>query len=187
MEAPTLNLHQDLIDRCLAGERSAQHALYQQYARAMYNVALRIVGDADDAQDALQEAFIRAFAKLHTYNGTSTFGAWLKRIVINQALTLVKQRKGEELMDDTVPEPMEEAPEWPGEEGYAIEQVKKAVAALPDGFRSVFSLYLLEGYDHREIAEILDITESTSKSQLNRAKKKVVDYLKEYKVYGTHG
>lgn len=181
-------MHQDLIDRCLEGERSAQYALYKKYARAMYNVALRIVGDADDAQDVLQEAFVRAFDKLHTYSGVSTFGAWLKRIVINQALTLVKQRKGETPWDDTMPEPVaEEAPSWPEEHKYAVEQVKRAVKELPDGFRAVFSLYLMEGYDHREIAEILGITESTSKSQLNRAKKKVIELLKGYSVYGTHG
>ncbi|MEL6535711.1 MAG: sigma-70 family RNA polymerase sigma factor, partial [Bacteroidota bacterium] len=75
----------------------------------------------------------------------------------------------------------------PEDHSYAVEQVKRAVQELPDGFRTVFSLYLLEGYDHREIAEILGITESTSKSQLNRAKKKVIELLKGYSVYGTHG
>ena len=153
----------------------------------MYNVALRIVGDEEDAQDALQEAFVRAFDKLHTYSGVSTFGAWLKRIVINQALTLVKQRKGDVRWDDSMPEPMEESVPWPEESELSMAHVKQAVKQLPDGFRTVFSLYLLEGYDHREIAEILEITESTSKSQLNRAKKKVVEILKGYRMYGTHG
>ena len=187
MAATTLNLHQDLIDGCLAGNRQAQYALYKQYSRAMYNVALRIVGNEAEAEDALQEAFVRAFDKLHTYSGVSTFGAWLKRIVINQALGLVKARREELRWDETLAEPAEEPPPWPDEEEYTVQQVKLAVNALPDGFRMVFSLYLLEGYDHREIADILGISENTSKSQLNRAKKKVIELLEGKVSYGAHG
>lgn len=187
MEAPTIHLHQELVSRCLAGERTAQYELYRKYSRAMYNVALRIVGDVDDAQDVLQEAFIRAFSKLDTFSGHSTFGAWLKRIVINQALTLIKQRRGELPLEEMGEEAYDEAPDFPEDMDAEVERVKWAVMQLPDGFRAVFSLYLLEGYDHREIAEILEISESTSKSQLNRAKKKVIEILQGDMRYEAQG
>lgn len=152
----------------------------------MYNVALRIVGSSEEAEDVLQEAFLRAFDKLYTFSGASTFGAWLKRIVINQALTHVKQRKGEVRWDDHTPEPIVEYAPFDYDLHTDLATIKEAVKQLPDGFRMVFSLYLLEGYDHREIAEILDISESTSKSQLNRAKKKLLELIEGKVNYGTH-
>jgi RNA polymerase sigma-70 factor (ECF subfamily) len=143
----------------------------------MFNVAYRITGNEDDAADVLQEAFISAFRSLDSYRGDATFGSWLKRIVVNKGINELKKRKHESMPDDErfdVPMSDEEEVYRPG---LTIESVKKAITELPDGYRSVVSLYFVEGYDHQEIAEIMGITESTSKSQLNRAKKRLKELL----------
>lgn len=178
MEAKAINLHEDLIERAMQNEQSAQFELYKKYNAAMYNTALRITGSTALAEDALQESFLSAFRSLVFYRGESTFGAWLKRIVINTSLTLAKKESNWTLTDD-VPEEAETS-EGEEERDYNIAHVKRAIHRLPDGFRSVLTLYLIEGYDHKEIAEILDITESTSKSQYKRAKDKLRKNLKDY-------
>ncbi len=144
----------------------------------MYNTAYRIVNNEDEAEDVLQEAFISAFNNLESYRGNSAFGAWMKRIVINKALTQVTKKKMERFPDDERWDVKEEEP-IDVFEGFpfTIEKVRSAIEALPDGYRTVLSLYLLEGYDHGEIAEIMGITESTSKSQFNRSKKKLREVL----------
>lgn len=183
MEAQAAHIHQDLIDRCRQGDRIAYQRLYKLYSRSMYNVGYRIVNDSDEAEDVLQEAFISAFNNLERYRGDSSFGAWLKRIVINKAINQVNKRKLDRLPEDDRWDVMEEA-EVDVFEGFpfTVESVREAIERLPDGYRSVLSLYLLEGYDHGEIAEILKITESTSKSQFNRAKKKLKELLEEASV-----
>ena len=170
-------MHDDLIARCRAGDRAAHYRIYTLYSRSMYNVAYRITGNGEDAEDVLQEAFISAFKNLHNYRGDATFGAWLKRIVVNKSINVLKKRKHESLPGDGDWEVPDEEPAGEYREGLTVERVKKAIEELPDGYRSVLSLYLLEGYDHQEIAEILGITESTSKSQLNRAKGKLREKL----------
>lgn len=177
MDQKATNIHEELIARCRDGERSAFQRIYQLYSRSMYNVAYRIVGNEDDADDVLQESFISAFNNLDHYRGDATFGAWLKRIVINKAINVLKRKKMEALPEDDrwdVPDESHEEPEY---EELTVERVKKAIQQLPDGYRSVLSLYLLEGYDHQEIGEILGVSESTSKSQLNRAKNKLRELL----------
>ncbi len=144
----------------------------------MYNAAYRIVNNEDEAQDVLQEAFISAFHNLDGYRGDSAFGAWLKRIVINKALTQAAKKKMERFPDDDRWDVKEEEPVdifqgFP----FTVEKVRSAIEALPDGYRTVLSLYLLEGYDHGEIAAIMGISESTSKSQFNRSKKKLREVL----------
>jgi len=146
----------------------------------MYNVGFRIVNNTEEAEDVLQEAFTSAFRNLHHYRGDSTFGAWLKRIVINKAINYLHKRKAERMPEDERWDVHEEEEEnilegFP----FSVEQVRSAIERLPDGYRLVLSLYLLEGYDHAEIGEIMGITESTSKSQFNRAKKKLKDLLEE--------
>jgi RNA polymerase sigma factor (sigma-70 family) len=174
-----LNVHADLIDRCRSGDRDAHYRLYKLYSKAMFNVSLRITGNAGDAEDALQDAFVSAFRNLSNYRGDAAFGAWLKRIVVNEAINVLKKRRHELIPDD---EDWDIAEVEQGEEyreELTVDRVKKAIAALPDGYRTVLSLYLLEGYDHQEIAEIMNISESTSKSQLNRAKAKLRESLKQ--------
>jgi RNA polymerase sigma factor (sigma-70 family) len=175
-EAGDVHIHAEIIERCRQGDREAHYALYKLYSRSMYNIAYRIVNDRDEADDVLQEAFISAFRSLNSYRGDASFGSWLKRIVVNKAINFLKNRKTERFPDDEKFDVAEEA--WEEQEiPYSISQVRKAMEDLPDGYRSVLSLYLLEGYDHGEIAEILGISESTSKSQFNRSKKKLREIL----------
>ncbi|HRE68728.1 MAG: RNA polymerase sigma factor [Cytophagales bacterium] len=180
MEAQAIHIHSELINRCRQGDREAYYKLYKLYSRSMYNVGFRIVNNTEEAEDVLQEAFTSAFRNLHHYRGDSTFGAWLKRIVINKAINYLHKRKAERMPEDERWDVHEEEEEnilegFP----FSVEQVRSAIERLPDGYRSVLSLYLLEGYDHAEIGEIMGITESTSKSQFNRAKKKLKDLLEE--------
>jgi RNA polymerase sigma-70 factor (ECF subfamily) len=143
----------------------------------MFNVAYRIVGNEDEAQDALQEAFISAFRNLDSYRADATFGAWLKRIVVNKALNSLNRKKPDPIPDDETWDVAEEDVQVEYKEGLTIDRVKRGIAELPEGYRNVLSLYLIEGYDHQEIAEIMGFTESTSKSQLNRAKGKLREIL----------
>ena len=174
MSAEAVNIHEDLIQRCRQGDQQAHFRLYQLYKKSMYNVGYRIVNNEEEAEDVLQEAFISAFRNLAFYRGDATFGAWLKRIVVNKAINYLKRRQLERLPEDEkwdVKE--EESTDALDHFPYTVEQVREAIANLPDGYRAVLSLYLLEGYDHGEIGEILGISESTSKSQFNRSKKKL--------------
>ncbi len=175
----TIDLHAALVQQCIAGDRLAQYQLYQLYAKAMYNICWRMMNSKEEAEDMLQEAFADAFASLQRFRGDSTFGAWLKRIVINKCINELKRRKVDlELRDDIGRfEGVEEDNSHNPDLKLEVERVMHAVKKLPDGYRVIFSLYLLEGYDHREIAEILEITESTSKSQYMRAKKKIKELL----------
>lgn len=172
------NIHQDLIDRSLKGDGIAQSKLYGLYSKAMYNVCLRITNNEDDTKDVMQEAFISAFQNLGSYKGEASFGAWLKRIVVNKAINHIKRKRVEFTeLNPGIDEMQEEQPDLTNEQELTVEKIKNAILKLPDGYRLVFSLYLLEGYDHQEIAGILNISESTSKSQYNRAKKKLRELI----------
>lgn len=171
-----------LIEACKKGDSRAQMEVYKKYYRAMYNIALRIINDTAEAEDVMQESFLSAFRKLETYKGEVTFGAWLKKIVINRSLDVIKSRKAL-ISLESVPE----LPDEKGGESYLdyrdlnIEMVKHAIQALPDGYRVVLSLYLIEGYDHDEISEILGITNATSRTQYHRARKQLAKKLNELK------
>jgi len=172
VKSTILNPHAELIEQCRQGNREAFYRLYKLYAKSMYNVGYRIVNDTGEAEDVLQEAFISAFRNLHYYRGDASFGSWLKRIVVNKAINAIKKRRMEQLPENEdfdMAEKVQDERDFP----FTVEMVRKAIAELPDGYRAVLSLYLLEGYDHGEIAEILGISESTSKSQFNRSKKKL--------------
>ncbi|HMQ07820.1 MAG TPA: RNA polymerase sigma factor [Saprospiraceae bacterium] len=175
----TLEYKEELVSKLIKGERSAQFTFYKTYADAMYNVSVRIVNNHDEAQDILQKSFMDAFNNIHTYNGSSTPGAWLKRIVINNSIDYLRKQKPvfQEIDHTIISLPDEENDEV--DVRYQVDKVRRAIELLPDGYRTVLSLYLLEGYDHQEIGEILNITESTSKSQYSRAKLKLKELLKE--------
>jgi RNA polymerase sigma factor (sigma-70 family) len=184
VEAAFRNIHQDLIDGCKNGDQKAQFQIYKLYYKAMFNTSLRIVSDTMEAEDIMQEAFLSAFEKIDTYSGTVSFGAWLKKIVINRSLDAVSKQKAIFEDIDTHFELQEESDKGTD---YIVEieekmyEVKTAINNLPDGYRIILSLYLLEGYDHDEIAEILGISSSTSRSQLSRAKQKLLNELKNGK------
>lgn len=172
------DIHDELIQRCRMGDPAAYHQLYKLYKRSMFNTSYRIVNNIEEAEDILQEAFVNAFKNLRHYRGDSTFGAWLKRIVINKAITQVKKKRMERFPEDERWDVREEE-EVDVFDGFpfTVEKVRQAIQKLPEGYRMVLSLYLLEGYDHQEIGEILGISESTSKSQFNRSKKKLKELL----------
>lgn len=171
-----------LIEACKKGDSKAQLEVYKNYYKAMYNVALRIINDTAEAEDVMQESFLSAFQKLETFKGEVTFGAWLKKIVVNRSLDVIKTRKALISLESVA-----ELPDDRGSESYLeykdlnIELVKQAIQTLPDGYRVVLSLYLIEGYDHDEISEILGITNATSRTQYHRARKQLVKKLNELK------
>ena len=175
------NIHQDIIDRCREGDEKAQFQMYKLYYKAMYSVSLRIVNDAMEAEDVMQEAFLSAFKKMHTYKGEVSFGAWLKKIVVNRSLDYLKKRKVqlEEIDERTT---QIEDYQMPTHEINA-EVLKAAIQNLSDGYRVVLSLYLIEGYDHEEISQILNISNSASRTQLLRAKNKLREMLKGKEVF----
>jgi len=167
------HIHDLLIEECKKGNRKAQFSIYKLYSKAMFNVAYRILNNREEAEDMLQEAFTDCFRNISTFRASSTFGAWLKTIVINKCINRLRKRETDLVyVDDyrVLERPEEETPSplWPD-----TKTVARAVEQLPDGYRVIFSLYLLEGYDHSEISQILGITESTSKSQYSRAKDKL--------------
>ena len=181
------NTHREIVEACKGGDRQAQFELYRLYSRAMYNICMRMTRNELDAEDLLQHSFMDVFSKLHTFRYQSSIGAWIKRIVVNNCINFLKKRKLklEELGDHHSEAPQEgkEFGEWnspnskKSEGHFSVDRINEAIFQLPDGYRTVFSLYLLEGYDHKEIASILDITEATSKSQYSRAKKKLKEIL----------
>lgn len=173
------DIHKPIIVKASKGHVKSQRKLYELYAKAMFNISYRMMNNMEDAEDILQEVFCEAFRRLNTYRFESTFGAWIKRITINKCINELKKRKhslqlNEELATDIIVD--EEIDD--SELELKVEHIKHAMAMLPNGYRIIFSLYMLEGYDHQEIADILEISVSTSKSQLARAKKKLLEILK---------
>lgn len=163
-----INIHQSLIDRCLENDKEAQFSIYKLYYRSMYNTSLRIVNKIDDAEDIMQESFLTAFQKLPTYKGEVSFGTWLKRIVINRSLDYLRKRRVEfEEVTSEIPV-FEEVNN--NEPEFSVEEIKYAISQLSDGYRTILSLILLEGYDHEEVSEILGISNVTSRTQFSRAK-----------------
>lgn len=174
-----------LIEKCKQHDRKAQMELYRKYCDGMFIVANRYMKDTAAAEDALQEAFIKAFQKLDQFKGDVTFGAWLKRIVINRCLDVIKSRKMElDTMDDRVLHIADSDEEWQVADETTVEEVYAAIEKLPDKYREVMKLYLLEGFDHQEISEIMNISESASRTNLHRGKIQLKKMLKHLD-YGT--
>ena len=173
--------HDELVERCRQGDRRSYGELYQKYSRAMYNTSLRIVNHTADAEDVLQESFVDAFAAIDSFAYKSTFGAWLKRIVINKSINTLRKKKMDIIdIDKTTALHMAEEDEY-DEDGLKlkVEEIKKAVRELPNGYRTVLTLHLFEGYDQEEIAEILQISHATVRTQYMRAKQKLLFIIKQ--------
>lgn len=180
MEAVFIDKHYNLVVECKQGSKKACYELYRLYAKAMLNIAFRVVGNIGDAEDVLQEAFLDAFNKVKDFRQETTFGLWLKQIVVNKSVNLLRKRKIEwaEFEEGQLENIPDDLPEDDEDIQYKVAQVKDAIKELPDGYRLVLSLYLLEGYDHEEIGQILNIAENTSRTQFLRAKRKLVELLK---------
>lgn len=149
----------------------------------MFNTALRIVNKTADAEDVLQDSFTEAFTQLSSFQNKSTFGAWLKQIVVFKSISLLKKQRINFVEMEVVPDlPDEETPDET-EIWYTVETIKQRIQQLPDGYRTVLTLYLFEGYDHEEIAEILGVAQSTVRTQYIRAKQKLLQLLKKGELY----
>lgn len=178
METDIRFTHQALIEQCKAGHSGSQYELYGLYVDAMYNIGMRMLGNKEDAEDIVQESFVSAFKNLEGFGYESTFGAWLKRIVINKSINYLKKKDIPVVpMDAHEFHLKEEVPEEA--EAVDLKKVKLGISKLPSGYRQIINLYLVEGYDHIEISEVLGITTSTSKSQYHRAKRKLLEIIKE--------
>lgn len=169
------DIHKKLVERCIRGERNAQFELYKLYSKAMFNICYRMLNNRTDAEDMLQEIFSDAFSRLKSFRFDSTIGAWLKRITVNKCINEINRKKTKLEFVEEIPEIISREEEE--KMGLSVDKVKSAMEVLPNGSRIVFSLYLLEGYDHEEIGQILNISESTSKTQFMRAKQKVKEIL----------
>jgi len=169
-------LQSNIIEKCRQNNRNAQLQLYKQYCDGMFMVAMRFIKDSMEAEDIVQEAFINAFSKLDQFKEEVTFGAWLKRIVINKCIDCLKSKK-QHLQDlDEVHLKVVDSnyeSEWLVDDTITLEDVKDAIQKLPDKYQYVVMLYLMEGYDHQEISEILNITEIASRTRLSRGKSKL--------------
>jgi RNA polymerase sigma-70 factor (ECF subfamily) len=143
----------------------------------MFCVANRFMKNRHDAEDVMQEAFIKAFQKLHQYKAEVSFGAWLKRIVINKSIDKLKSDKEYLVSIDEVQLAIADDNDWVIEDGISLDEIKTAIAQLADKYKYVVMLYLMEGYDHVEISEILNISEVASRTQLMRGKQKLKQLL----------
>jgi len=168
-----------LVARCLDQSSQHQKALYDRYYPQVYPAARRILIDQALTEDALQEAWVQVFQKMHQWNRQGPLGAWIRRIVVRQALQILRSRRDLPWIDGLEPiaEPSRD------ETNISVQHIRQAAEQLPDGARAVFSLYLIEGYTHEEISQIVGISQSTSKTQLHRAKALLRQSLSKY----THG
>lgn len=176
-----LDIHRELVEQARQGKREAYTQLYRLYSKGMFNICLRMISDRQEAEDILQDSFADAFKRLKDFRFESTFGAWLKQIVVNKCISAYRKHpiadqffENDEFPD--IPDTDDGRPDE-YELQLKVEKVKQAMANLPEGSRNIFSLYLFEGYDHTEIAEIMGISESTSKTQFMRARNKVKSLL----------
>jgi len=165
-------IHSEIINRCRLGDRKAQRELFELYARPMLNVAMRILDNREEAEDILQESFLEMFKNLNGFRAESSFGTWFKRIVINRSLNQLRKKKtliyDYEFEDEVEVEEDNEA--WPD---LTVNDIEQALEKLPDGYKLVFRLFMFDNWSHQEIANSLGISESTSKSQLFKARKKL--------------
>ena len=175
-----------LIEQCRSNNKRAQIELYRMYNQGMYNVAMRLLMNAENAEDVIQESFLSAFKNISQFKGEVTFGAWLKKIVVNNCINHLKKRKLEVVaLDQTnaIYFESENDDDWNFNTRLVLQDVKKEINTLKDKYKFVLMLYLIEGYDHEEISQILNISVVASRTQLMRGKSKLRQLLKQ-KGYG---
>lgn len=181
---PTITYTEELLARCLKGDQRAQLEIYNKYYKAMYNTALRIVNDTAEAEDVMQEAFIKAFAKLDTFQGKSTFGAWLKKITVNLSINSFNKNSRFQNVsyEDEFKHELDENDgiDVAEEEGSKVQKVLKAMNSLKESYRIVLTLHLIEGYDYDEICEILGLSAANCRTSISRAKESLRKKLIEY-------
>ena len=182
---PTITYIDDLIVRCQKQEKRAQLEVYRKYYKAMYNIALRIVKDTAEAEDIMQEGFIKAFSKIHTFEGKSSFGAWLKKIVVNLSISAYNKKiKYPQVSynDEFRNEVFEEKAVSINEEDTnksKVQRILKKFECLKENYRVILTLHLIEGYDYDEICEILKISPANCRTTISRAKEQLRKKLSE--------
>ena len=169
-----------LINSCIAGSKAAQVELYRTYAPTMFAVCLRYANDHHSAQDFLQEGFIKVFQNIDRFKGTGSFEGWLKRIFINTAIEQLRKNK-KFAHADLDQEYQISNNDLNALDNLAVEDLLQLLKKLPEGYRTIFNLYVIEGYNHKEIADMLGISDGTSKSQLARARKTIQNLIQEQK------
>lgn len=161
---------QELIDLCIKGDRIAQRALYDRLASRMLSLCLRYVGDRTTAEDIMQEGFVTLFTRLDSFKGHGSFEGWARKIFVNTALMYLRKKDALKMSDDIDAARNLSTDMASQMEDIGYLELMKLITSLPAGFRTVFNMYVIEGYSHKEIAEMLDISEITSRSQLSRAR-----------------
>ncbi|MBL7752399.1 MAG: sigma-70 family RNA polymerase sigma factor [Chitinophagaceae bacterium] len=171
-----------ILRGCLKNEASAQRELYNRYSARMLAVCYRFAHNREDAEDMLQEGFIKVFSQIHTFENRGSFEGWIRRIIVHTCINILKKNKkfnesvdiihatGVQIREESIPSIIQ------------AKQVVECIRMLPIGYRTVLNLYAIEGYSHREIAQMLDIEESTSRSQYTRAKAMLEDVLVRKKI-----
>ena len=180
MKAGHINILDKSIEKAKKGDAKAFAWLYDQYAKAMFNVCMRMTNSREDAEDVLQEAFTDAFRNIRSFGGKASFGTWLKRIVVNKCVNALNKKSVELVFSDeeeNYDTRIDEDDVDDQEIELKVEMINKALTKLPDGYRTILTLHLFEGFDHREISQILNISESTSKTQYMRARKKLKEII----------
>ena len=160
----------ELIARCLNGDRKAQKALYDSLSPKMFSLCIRYMGDRDVAEDVLQEGFVTLFSKLDSYSGNGSFEGWARKIFVNTALMSLRKNDVLRQSEDIDSAWSVSSQETNAVQNISYKELMNIIAKLPSGFRTVFNMYVVEGYSHKEIAEELGISEATSRSQLLRAR-----------------
>ena len=182
METIVKDIHQDLIEACRHQNRNAQIRIYELYFKALYNTSLRIVSNTAEAEDIMQESFLEAFRKIEDYRGEGSFGAWLKRIVVNNSINHLRKKREMISLDESTIELRDPAPD---EQEYSenvfcrLEEIREGIKKLPENYRVLISLHLLEGYDHEEMAEIFNTTNGNIRVKYLRAKQKLLQKIME--------
>jgi len=174
-----LTIQTAVVKKACKGDAAAQAWLYQQYSKAMFNICIRMAATRNDAEDLLQDAFIIAFNKIRQLKEADQFGGWVKRIVVNECIKYTKKNILVKDVDEGSLENIaEEETEWWTTVDMGI--IHNEIKALPEGCKQVFNLYVIEDYSHRDIAQELNISESTSKSQYHRAKNLLKERITKY-------
>lgn len=169
----------DLINGCLEGNRLMQEELYRRFSPKMYAVCLRYASDAEEAQDILQEGFIKIFKKLGSFRGDGSFEGWIRRIFVNTAIEHFRRRRYLQPVSENEENTIE-GKSASAFDGLAEKDILAMIQQLSPGYRTVFNMYVIEGYSHKEIGNLLDISEGTSKSQLSRAKVILQEMVKKF-------
>ena len=175
----TVTSEQQLIDLCIKGDRIAQRAIFDRLASRMFPVCIRYVSDRAVAEDILQDGFITLFSKIGSYKGDGSFEGWARKIFVNTALMYLRKKDALKMSEE-----LENARNLSSDlstqmQNIGYKELIKLITSLPAGFRTVFNMYVIEGYSHKEIADMLNITETTSRTQLSRARLWLQSKIKE--------